>query len=150
PLAFSAAWLLALEKPRLAELRMRRTSGNSAATISGAPSVEALSTTITSRETPCGWSWRDSRQSRNKSPQFQLAMQTETSMVRGSANWRRRAAILAAAERRRGGKFIWLGSDGKSVAVSEATSEHDGTPLFDMSSPTFPDRDKAQRGRDHK
>ena len=44
----SAAWLLARANPTFSAFRIKTTSGNSCATISAAPSVDALSTTMTS------------------------------------------------------------------------------------------------------
>ena len=48
--ATSKPWLFAGENPTFVSFRMSRTKGNSEAIISGTPSVDALSTTMTSSE----------------------------------------------------------------------------------------------------
>jgi hypothetical protein len=84
PRAALAALLLARENPSFVALRMSAISGNCAAIISGAPSVDALSTTTTSSEAPCGWRNNESRQAQTSSRQFQLGMHTETSTSAGN------------------------------------------------------------------
>src|SRR5262249_43535959 len=78
PRAQAAAWLLARAKPALVGLRRSVTWGNSPATMSAAPSVEPLSTTITSTPGPCRRGRRERRQARSRRRQFQLTMHTDT------------------------------------------------------------------------
>ena len=65
--------------------------------MSAAPSVEALSTTITSTRSRCRFGRTESRQARRSSLQFQLAMQTETIgrfPARGAECRRRKSSAL--------------------------------------------------------
>ena len=88
-----------------------RPPGNSRATMSAAPSNEALSTTTISNRTPCGRSCSDSRQARSSSRQFQLAMQTVTSIGPSSAGFCTRRAT----GRRTGGTGDWAARSCSSV-----------------------------------
>ena len=54
PAATRIAWLLAAAKPVFSALRSRRTAGKSAASMSALPSLDALSTTMTSWSTAPG------------------------------------------------------------------------------------------------
>ena len=92
-MAAAAAWLLARANPRLSALRMSTTCGNSAATMSAAPSAEPLSAITTSNDTPCGCSRSDWRQRRSRSTQFQLAMHTDTSGGAGRVGSVRSGAV---------------------------------------------------------
>src|SRR5579863_1313672 len=84
--------LLALAKPKLPELRISLNSGKSSATTSGVPSVEALSTTITSEQTWEQCSRRVSRHSMTYFFAFQTTITTETRATRdcgcGEGWWR--------------------------------------------------------------
>ena len=90
PVASSAAWLLATEKPRFRSFRFRSTSGNSPATISGEPSALALSTTIVCSRIPGPVSRNDARRLRSNSRPFQFTIQIETS---GRSGMRGDAAV---------------------------------------------------------
>src|SRR5205823_9850912 len=74
--------LLALAKPRFSEFRMSLNSGKSSATSSGVPSVEALSTTITSEHARAQCRRRVSRHSITYFFAFHTTMTTDT---RGAA-----------------------------------------------------------------
>src|SRR5580658_4622690 len=76
--------LLALANPRFSELRMRTNSGNISATSSGVPSLDALSTTITSSQELRQCSRNDSRHSITYFLAFHTTITTETL---GRAAW---------------------------------------------------------------
>ena len=101
PRLMASPWLLARVKPALSAFAINRTQGNSPANIALLPSVDALSTTITSAvqrlagcETPAknksSLPAMDARQRRNRSRTFQLTMTTETSGAAGSDSATRR------------------------------------------------------------
>src|SRR5580658_3760145 len=69
--------LLALANPRFSRLRISLNSGNNSATSSGVPSVEALSTTITSQHTGAQCCRNDSRHSSTYFLAFHTTMTTE-------------------------------------------------------------------------
>src|SRR5580700_1249848 len=70
--------LLALANPKLSGLRINLNSGNISAISSGVPSVEALSTTITSEHSFEHCSRNDPRHSITYFLAFQTTMTTET------------------------------------------------------------------------
>src|SRR3954470_5492854 len=75
PVLARIAWLLARQNPTFSVLAMTSTHGHSRARCSTEPSADALSTTITSLETPGGrWSTRLWMQSSSNPTVFQLTI----------------------------------------------------------------------------
>src|SRR5580704_9930003 len=73
--------LFALAKPKFSGLRINLNSGYNSATSSGVPSVDALSTTITSEHTEAQCSRSDARHSRTYFLAFQTTITTDTRAV---------------------------------------------------------------------
>src|SRR5438093_845738 len=97
PRATFIAWLLARAKPTLSGLRMRRTDGKSAATMSALPSADALSTSSVSWATPRRCFWTDARLLRRISRVFQFTMMTDSSGAGPATSLARSAGAAGAA-----------------------------------------------------
>ena len=81
PRAAAMPWLLAAAKPRLRSLAISRTAGKRSRSSAGLPSVEALSTTMTSCATPAAETATDSSARASRSRVLKLAMMTLMSGV---------------------------------------------------------------------
>src|SRR5580698_11602923 len=101
--------LLALANPRLSAFRISLNSGNISSTSSAVPSLEALSTTITSEQARAQCSRSDSRHSCTYFFAFHTTITTETRTGR-----------------------VCGGSDGSATLEDAANSVEDSTIIFDI------------------